>query len=252
MKIALLGDVHANLPALEAVLDHASQQGVQGIWNIGDFVGYGAFPNQVIERLRGGQALNIIGNYDLKVLRFSKKKEKWRKRKRPEKYLAFKWAHDNLSEENREYLASLPKERMVEIEGKQILLTHASPASNEEHLTPDTPAERFSELAHLAETKTGVNLDAIIFGHSHQAFAYYVEDVWFINTGSVGRPDDGDPRACYAVMQIDGDQIRVQHYRLAYDVGKAVAEIREKHLPEAFAQMMIQGVDLEAVLTNPS
>jgi putative phosphoesterase len=252
MKIALLGDVHANLPALEAVLDHASQQGVEGIWNIGDFVGYGAFPNQVVQRLKQVQALSIIGNYDLKVLRFSKKKEKWRKRKRPEKYLAFKWAYKNLSDENREYLLSLPKERFLEIAGKHILMTHASPASNEEHLTPDTPAERFSELAHLAETKEEGSLDAIVFGHSHLAFAFYLVNMWFINTGSVGRPDDGDPRACYAVMKIDGERIQVQHYRLDYDVGKAVAEIRRKHLPEAFAQMMIQGYDLDTVLAEHS
>ena len=76
MKIALIGDVHANLPALEAVLDHARKQGVEAIWNIGDWVGYNAFPNGVVELLRQEHALSIVGNYDLKVLRFKKKQEK--------------------------------------------------------------------------------------------------------------------------------------------------------------------------------
>ena len=82
MKVALIGDVHANLPALEAVLAHAhgseNEQSVEAIWNVGDFVGYGAFPNEVIQRLRDEDALSIIGNYDQKVLQFKKEKKKWR------------------------------------------------------------------------------------------------------------------------------------------------------------------------------
>ena len=68
MSVALIGDVHANLPALEAVLDHAAGQGVDAVWNVGDFVGYGAFPDEVVRRLRREGVLSIVGNYDLKVL----------------------------------------------------------------------------------------------------------------------------------------------------------------------------------------
>ncbi len=64
MKIALLGDVHANLPALESVLDHARSQGADAIWNTGDFLGYGAFPNQVVEQLQRAEAISILGNYE--------------------------------------------------------------------------------------------------------------------------------------------------------------------------------------------
>jgi len=69
MRVALLGDVHANLPALEAVLEHAARQRVKALWNVGDFVGYGAFPDEVVTRLRHASwnALSIVGNYDLKV-----------------------------------------------------------------------------------------------------------------------------------------------------------------------------------------
>jgi hypothetical protein len=76
--------------------------------------------------------------------------------------------------------------------------------------------------------------------------------VWFINTGSVGRPDDDDPRACYAILQIEpysaDSGLQVRHYRVEYDVGKAIAAIREHKLPEAFARMMLQGRDLDTVL----
>ena len=89
MKVALIGDVHANLPALEAVLAHINENepDVERIWNVGDFVGYGAFPNEVIERLRNENALSIVGNYDLKVLAFKQKKDKWRKKKQRRKRL---------------------------------------------------------------------------------------------------------------------------------------------------------------------
>ena len=242
MKVALVGDVHANLPALEAVLAHAHERGVKEIWNVGDFVGYGAFPDEVVWRLRGEDALSIIGNYDLKVLKFKKKRDKWRRSKRPEKWLAFKWAYENLSKESRKYLRSLPQEIRMEILGRRILLTHGSPASSEEPLAPYTPEIRLAELARTA------GADVVICGHSHQALASQVCGVWFINTGSVGRPDDGDPRATYAVLQLEPDGLEVRHWRVDYDVAKSVAAIREHQLPEAFAQMMLQGRNLDAVL----
>ncbi|MDY7079102.1 MAG: metallophosphoesterase family protein [Chloroflexota bacterium] len=241
MKVALIGDVHANLPALEAVLAHIREQNIAKIWHVGDFVGYGAFPDQVVQRLRKENVLSIIGNYDLKVLQFKQKKKKWRKKKQPQKYLAFEWAYENLSKKNRKYLRFLSKEIRVKVKGRRILLTHGSPASNDEPLTPDTSEKRLRELARIARA------DVVICGHSHQPFVRQVDDVWFINTGSVGRPDDGDPRACYAVLQFGSKQIQVQHHRVEYDVERAVAAIHEHKLPEAFAQMIIQGRSLDKI-----
>ncbi len=237
MKVALIGDVHANLPALEAVLADAYQRKVEAIWNIGDFVGYGAFPEEVIKRLQQEEVLSIAGNYDLKVLKVKEKKGKL-----SEKRLAFNWTYDNLSKPSRRYLSSLPKEIRLEAEGKRILLTHGSPASNKEYINHNTPEERLRELAGMA------GADIVICGHSHQPFRRKVEGVWFINTGSVGRPDDGDPRACYATLQIKPRFFQLYHYRVEYDVEGAVAAIRERGLPEAFAQMILQGRNLDTVL----
>lgn len=242
MKVALIGDVHANLPALEAVLAHAHSRRVEAIWNVGDSVGYGAFPDEVVRLLRKEDVLSIAGNYDLKVLQFKQKKEKWRKKKHPAKYLAFKWAYENLSKKSRKYLRFLSQEIRMKIKGRRILLTHGSPTSNEEPLTPDTPEKRLHKLAQTAKA------DVIICGHSHQPFAREVDGVWFINTGSVGRPDDGDPRACYAILQIEAKQVQVSHYRVEYDVEKAAAAIRERGLPDDFAQMTLQGRSLDDVL----
>ena len=241
MKIAALGDVHANLHALDAVLDHAKNEGVDEIWNIGDFTGYGAFPDEVVTRLREINAVSILGNYDRKVLKLLKKENRWKKSKNPVKLLAFRWAYENLSPANRSYLSSLPQEYHQTVEGWDILMVHGSPASQIEHLTPDTPQERFAELAGL--TSAGV----IICGHSHQPFTHRVNNTWFINTGSVGRPDDGDPRACYALLQFTPGELSVSHYRIDYNVEAAAQSIRSKGLPEFFARMLLEGRNLDVV-----
>jgi putative phosphoesterase len=249
MKIALIGDIHANLPALETVLRHAKGHGAEDIWNVGDSVGYGPFPDEVIQRLKQEQVTSVIGNYDLKVIHFPEKRKKFKKHKRPEKFLAFQWAYENLSPENRTYLASLPKQVWLQVLGKQILLVHASLEDNEELLVPNTPDSRFEELAKMAVSQNphGARIDMIIFGHSHQPFARQVAGVWLVNTGSVGRPGDGDPRTSYALLELEEDLIDIKHFRLEYDVGATVSAIRKKGLPEAFARMLLQGVDLDSV-----
>jgi putative phosphoesterase len=242
IKVALIGDVHANLPALEVVVTHARSQGVDAIWNTGDLVGYGAFPDSVVRRLWHENSLSILGNYDLKVLKFKNKHQKWRKSKHPLKFQAFGWAYEQLTKKSRRYLRSLPREKRFESGGKRILLTHGSPVSSKEPLTPNTPEVRLRELAQIAQ------VDVILCGHSHQPFARDVDDVWFINPGSVGRPDDGDPRTGYAVIDLAADHLQIAHHRLEYDVKRAVTEIRERGLPEAFAQMTLHGHPLDQVI----
>ena len=242
MRIALIADIHANLPALEAVLQHAASQGVEGIWNLGDLLGYGPFPEQTILRLQEIGALSIIGNYDLKVLKVKRKIKKWRKRKHPLKALAFEWAYDQLSQNSLSHLHSLPKQRTLTEQGQRILMTHGSPASNSEHLSPSTSEERMLELASMADA------DLILTAHSHIPYARDVAQIRFINPGSVGRPDDGDPRSSYAILQISQQSVGYEHHRLAYDVEQTIHGIRQANLPEAFAEMFRRGRNLDAVL----
>jgi putative phosphoesterase len=245
MIVAAIGDVHANLPALQAVLAHAREHGAQAIWNIGDFVGYGAFPDECVTLLRESEVISIQGNYDEKVLKVKKKLDKWRTSKHPKILIAFEWAYDHLSKENRKYLKHLPEQRTLQVEGWEALLVHGSPASPEEHLGPATPDSRLQELASLTSAKI------ILCGHSHQPFTRWIGDTLFINTGSVGRPDDGDPRATYALLEITAEQREARHFRVDYDVGKAIQAICAAGLPDDFALMIEQGRNLDAVQKQP-
>ncbi len=106
---------------------------------------------------------------------------------------------------------------------------------------PDTPISRLRELADLTPAQV------IVHGHSHVPYVRKVDQTLWINTGSVGRPDDGDPRACYAVMRLSQDSIDVQHFRVTYDVEAEVRAIHRNHLPEDFARMVIEGRPLDFV-----
>ena len=171
----LIGDVHANLPALKSVLEDASNREVSEIWNVGDLTGYGAFPDDVVRRLRKENAQSVVGNYDLKVLKVKEKKEEEEveKKESPEDWNAIKWTYNNLSKKNRKYLKSLPEELRLEAGGKRILLTHRSPLPGDEQIDNETPDEKLRDFAHLADA------DVIIFGHSHRPFSHQVDGVLF-------------------------------------------------------------------------
>lgn len=231
----LIGDIHANLPALKAVLNDAQRYKYHQIWNLGDFVGYYPFPNEVIDLLRKYEALSIIGNYDLKVLAFKKNKEKWQKSKTPEKFLAFKWTYDALSKENRKYLASLPEQMRIEINSLKVLLTHGSPASNDEYICAQTTKHRLKELAELADA------DIVLSGHSHIVFSVKEGNTLFINPGSVGRPEGTKGKAAYAILNFSDKHLEVENYQIKYDMEKTINAIRKEKLPENFIKMLKQG-----------
>ena len=235
MKVAMLGDAHANLSALKAVLADIDARGVDAVWNVGDFVGYGANPEEVVALLARRADVSIMGNYDRKVLSFPDKKDKWFSSKNPEKFYAFQYAWEHLSEDSRRHLASLPAEARLTAGGLSVLLVHGSPQAEDEPLTDDTAESRLAELAAKCDA------EVVVCGHSHRAMCRQVGQVVFVGTGSVGRPEGGDRRACYATMEIDAERIEVEHHRVAYDVDEAVEAIRASDQPEAFARMVLTG-----------
>lgn len=255
MKIAVLSNIHANLPALEAVLQHAQSQGVDAIWNLGDVVGYHPFPDRVVRRLREVDAVSVLGNFDRRLLKFNQKKAKWRETKRSEDFLAFQWGYENLSQVSRTYLEELPRQVKVRLGKVKILLVHGSPESIKEKLDKDTRGKRFKELAR--EEK----VDLILCGNSHHPFYRTAKRTHFINPGSVGSPFDGDPRAAYTLLELDSrlmladpaPELAFEHrvHRVTYNLDASLTAIREAGLPEAYAQCLLQGRDLDTVMRRP-
>jgi putative phosphoesterase len=239
MKIALISDVHGNLPALDAVLTHAGEMKASQIWNLGDATGFGAFPDEVVLLLKKKKAINLIGNYDAKVLKVPHKLTEWKNQMVPEKWVSFQWSYDQLSKKSRDYLAELPETHKEEIKGWKVLFTHGSPDANDEALTDDTPQERLRDLAKMSHA------NIILCGHSHQAFMRFAGGSIFINPGSVGRPFDGDPRASYALLTIKKHKVEVDFFRIEYDVEKAAVAQEQAGLPPEFAEMTRQAVNLK-------
>lgn len=236
IKIAFISDVHANLPALEAVLADAGERGATAVLNAGDSIGYGAFPDEVVSLLRTSHVLSVIGNYDNSVLT-----KKW-KTKRPrsrDKQIAMRYAYHHLSKENRAYLRGLPREQRLRVKGKSILVTHGSPGSLTEYLVEETPDSRYAEI--VQKTKA----DIIVTGHAHLPSIREVDGVLFVNCGSVGRTEDGDPRACYALLTFE--PFSVVHIRVPYDITKAIEAIRKRHLPDSFTRIISEGKPLDVV-----
>lgn len=248
MKLTLIADVHGNLPALEAVLRHARAQGAaQKILNLGDLTGYGPYPEEVVQWSRSPQVVSILGDYDQKVLSKKHRKAKWKHVKTADKRNMFSWTHHALSKGARKFLLALPESRTLSLEGVKILLTHGSPGSPQDYLGPDTPQE------HLVELAARIDASVVLSGHTHQAFSRRVENVLFVNPGTVGRPDDGDPRASYAILEIANGEVKVQHYRIPYNIMAAVHGLRRAGLPEIFTQVVRQGLnynDVAAVIVD--
>ena len=219
VRIALIADVHANLPALEAVLSDAVQRGATVVINAGDMVGGGPFPDEVVNRLRRTESIDIRGNAERKVL--SVQTAKHPKGGKDQRMALWTW--QALSAENRTYLADLPEDLRFMVRSTRLLVTHASPLDPKELLTASTSAARFSELGRAA------GADIVIVGHAHQQFSTIAGGVRFINPGSVGTPGGDDNRACYAILQLEPYDLC--HFQIAYDSDPVARACIERGLP---------------------
>ena len=231
-KVAVLSDIHGNQHALQAVLEDAENRGVKFFLNAGDSTGYGPFPNEVVELLHAKNIISVKGNFDLEVLQNAAKGKR-------ESKIALDFARKQTSGTCKAYLSSLPEEIRLEINGKTVLLTHGSPESIDEHLYPNTPERRLKEIAKTAKA------DIIITGHSHVQLLRESGGAVFLNPGSVGRPNDGNPQAAYAVVQFN--PFSAELLRVDYDVFAAAKALRKKGLPESFSQMLLRGVAIDQI-----
>ena len=236
MRIGIISDIHGNVQALDTVLGDIASRHLDAAYCLGDLVGYGPFPNEVTERIRAEGIPTIVGNYDDGV-GFDRDECGCAYRDPIERQLgdqSFAWTKAHVTAENKAFLRTLVKEIRFEADGKRLLLVHGSPRKINEYLFEDRPISSFQRLAASSEA------DIIVFGHTHRPYTKLVDGVLFVNAGSVGKPKDGDWRACYALLEPTAAQ-PVTFVRLEYDVSTVAAAIRGSGLPDHFASDIERG-----------
>ena len=245
MRYALIADIHANLPALRAVLDDIRERwGDIAVFHLGDLVGYAPWPNETVALLQEVGTPGVAGNYDSTVATDYKhcgcKYEDPRQEELS--HVSYAWTREHVTPATRRQLAALPfridlRPRGGHLAGPSVILVHGAPTLNTLYWTEDRSDEFCIQMAQRAGTKAG---DVIAFGHTHRPWHRVVGGTHFVNAGSVGRPKDGDWRACYAVVDTT-DAPAVEFVRVAYDVEAAMAGIRSAGLPDDFAEHLRTG-----------
>lgn len=240
MRVAVLTDIHANLPALEAVLEAIEEAGLERRWCLGDVVGYGAQPDECAALTRERCELSLVGNHDLAVIGeidtdvFSSSAA-----------AAVEWTREHTEPGTLEFLKGLEPKAT----DREVGLYHASPRDPvwEYVLATDQALECMREMEQRVS----------LIGHSHVALHFsdanggsggqasdgdtleLDQGRWLLNPGSVGQPRDGDPRAAW--LELDIERRRATYHRVGYEIERAAEAIRAAGLPEMLADRLSIG-----------
>lgn len=238
MKIAIISDIHSNYVALDAVLeDLKKQKNIEKIFCLGDLVGYAPYPNKIFPLIKNQKIQTIMGNYD-EAVAFGKDDcscgyidETCRNMGK----ISFEWTVEHTSQENKEWMKSLPQEISLEVNGRKVLMVHGSPEDISGRIEPNIPDE---ELSILMENS---NVEILFCGHTHLPFHKIIKGKHIINPGSVGRPRIGSPQANYAVVDIkNGCEVRFRF--VDYDYESFAKEIETSNMPKNnFAEVIRTG-----------
>lgn len=257
-RVALFSDIHGNLPALDAVLADIESAGIREAYCLGDLVGYGPDPAGVVERIRALGIPTIKGNYDEGVGEHRGECGCYYVTDQAKSDGAASYAFTDaaLGEADHAWLAALPGEIRIEHESVRILLAHGSPRKINEYLLLD---RQDAQLVRLAEQ---AGADVVCVGHVHIPYhrSMTAPDgrvVHYVSTGSVGKPKDGDPRACWVEVMLGdasevdaaGDamatpagnssvRVAVRFHRVAYDVEAVAAAMMVAGLPGTLAEAL--------------
>lgn len=262
ITLAIFSDIHANLPALETVLSdidaRLGRSEVDAVYCLGDLVGYGTWPNEVVTSIQERGIPTIAGNYDEGVglnsddcgCAYQTDEDKARGSE------SIAYTNNAVTDTTRSYLRSLPRQIRVTVatprdkraQPMEILMVHGSPRRINEYLFEDRPDSLI--LKRMVEARA----DVMLFGHTHKPYHKVLSsptesgDTTFlhaINTGSVGKPKDGDPRACYTLLTIntqipksDPAYCKSEFIRIDYNVEEAAQAIETSPMPNAFAEML--------------
>jgi putative phosphoesterase len=234
-RVAVITDVHANLPALEAVLEAIERTGVDAVYCCGDLVGYGPHPNEVCRLIEARGIPTIYGNYDYAIGRDLEDcgcaYRDQHDRQLGEQSVA--WTLEHTDQRSKEFMRGLPFDLRFELGEKRVRLVHGSSRKVNEYLFAGKPARTFERIA------AGADCDVLVFGHTHQPWIREYGDVLFVNCGSVGKPKDGDPRASFALLQLDDGEVTASIDRVEYDAEAVAREVTAAGLPSEYAEKLV-------------
>lgn len=245
MRALIVSDIHSNAPALRAVLSHVRRKHFDTVICLGDFVGYGAQPNQILDSMRGLRRSKIFirGNHD-RVVAGSDEANDFNEAARS----AALWTRVHLSGQNRRFLEKLP---VGPLSVGRLLLCHGSPFDEDDYVFT---------IHHAAQVFANYADELILYGHTHLPAFYSVDASgrvrsttprdgsrmklepdhrYLINPGSVGQPRDRNPAASCAILDLDEGV--VQFFRVEYDLEEAQSAILAAGLPKVLAHRLAWG-----------
>jgi putative phosphoesterase len=244
LKLAVLADIHGNLPALEAVVHDMLRQGVTRILVAGDLT-RGPDDNGVIRLLQTIPGWVIRGNTDRDLIELARgnKSEAWCTNKQ---YATIRWCLEHLEKDSLAYLQSLPEQGMAALSGRDsIHIVHGSPRNPNELLSPR------SELTAVAIALAQIEERVLVCGHSHKSWQERMNGKLALNPGSVGLSTEGSPDARYAILTWTHTGWAVKHQQVQYDTGRIRRRFRESGFLEggsAYARVLmlsaVSGIDI--------
>jgi putative phosphoesterase len=234
-RVAVITDVHANLPALQAALGRIDVLGVDATYCGGDLVGYGPHPNEVCALIAERAIPTIYGNYDYAIARdledcgcayITPHDRELGQR-------SVDWTLAHTDQAAKDYMRQLPFDLRFAVGETSVHLVHGSPRKVNEYLFEDKPARLYERLAAAEDA------EVLVFGHTHKPWIHEYGRVRFVNCGSVGKPKDGDARAAFAVLQSTRDGLEVHIERVEYDAAAVARELAAAGLPDEFAEKLV-------------
>ena len=219
MKVGLISDIHANLPALEAVLE--DMPAVDRLVCAGDVVGYNPWPAECVELVREQCDIVVAGNHD-RTVEYPVHYEA-----NPMARAGLEFAKRELTDDQLEWLTDLSRRETV---GEDFLLVHDHPTIQDRYVYP----AEFSNLRRYLDY-----YDGVVLGHTHIQHTATIDDRLLINPGSVGQPRDGDKRAAYAVLNVSEPSVDLR--RVEYEIDRVITAVEEVELPIKTATRLLSG-----------
>jgi len=245
MKVALISDIHANLPALEAVLADITPRAPDAVYHLGDLVGYAAWPNEVVALIGARAIPGVAGNYDSTIATDYKHCGCRYEDQQQEalSHRSYEWTRAHVSRDTKRALGALPFRIDIRplgghLSGPTLTLVHGNQTLNTVYVTEDRSDDFLAKMGESVGSRAG---DIVAFGHTHKPWHRVVGGVHYVNTGSVGRPKDGDWRAGYVLLTVSEAGVTSDIIRVEYDVERAAAGILESTLPDEFATYLKSG-----------